>query len=126
MPTYEYRCLTCHEHFDAVQSFTDPDLTVCNCGKAQPVRKVFTPVGITFKGSGFYKTDSRGGSSSRSNGSSDKTDKSEKSDKTEKSAADTAAGNGHGHDHSSSSSSSSSSSTSSGSSTTSTTSSSAD
>lgn len=62
MPTYEYRCKTCGEHLEVVQSFTDDPLTECpNC--AGELRKVFSPIGITFKGSGFYKTDSRSGSS---------------------------------------------------------------
>jgi putative FmdB family regulatory protein len=60
MPTYEYRCTNCDEHLEVVQSFSDEPLTECpKCGG--PLRKVFSPVGIVFKGSGFYKTDSRGG-----------------------------------------------------------------
>jgi len=63
MPTYEYRCKSCNHQFDAVQSFTDQALTECpECGGA--LKKVFGSVGITFKGSGFYKTDSRAGGSS--------------------------------------------------------------
>jgi putative FmdB family regulatory protein len=59
MPTYEYECQTCHERVEAVQRFTDPALTLCpNCGGE--LRKVFSAVGVVFKGSGFYKTDSRG------------------------------------------------------------------
>jgi putative FmdB family regulatory protein len=59
MPTYEYTCRTCGEQLEAVQAFTDDALTVCpNCGGE--LRKVFGSVGIVFKGSGFYKTDSRG------------------------------------------------------------------
>jgi putative FmdB family regulatory protein len=62
MPTYEYECQSCHQHVEAVQKFSDPDLTVCaHCGGE--LRKVFSAVGIVFKGSGFYKTDSRGSSS---------------------------------------------------------------
>ena len=62
MPTYEYRCDNCATNFDFVQSFTDDPLTECpTCGS--PVRKVFGSVGIVFKGSGFYKTDSRPGGS---------------------------------------------------------------
>ncbi len=58
MPTYEYHCDTCAKNFDVVQSFHDEPLSVCpTCGS--PVRKVFGNVGIVFKGSGFYKTDSR-------------------------------------------------------------------
>jgi putative FmdB family regulatory protein len=60
MPTYEYRCTACDEHLEVVQSFKDEPLTKCpSCGK-KALRKVFSPVGIVFKGSGFYKTDSRG------------------------------------------------------------------
>ena len=59
MPTYEYRCTNCGEHLEVVQSFSDDALTECpDCGGK--LRKVFSPVGIVFKGSGFYKTDSRG------------------------------------------------------------------
>jgi putative FmdB family regulatory protein len=66
MPTYEYRCTACDEHLEVVQSFKDEPLTKCpNCGK-KALRKVFSPVGIVFKGSGFYKTDSRGGGKSKS------------------------------------------------------------
>ena|SRR5206468_12207192 len=62
MPTYEYRCTNCEEHLEVVQSFSDDALTKCpNCGK-KTLRKVFSPVGIVFKGSGFYKTDNRRGS----------------------------------------------------------------
>ncbi len=68
MPTYEYRCRDCGHDLEAVQSFTDDALTECpNC--AGRLRKVFGNVGIAFKGSGFYKNDSRSGSSS-STGSS--------------------------------------------------------
>ena len=71
MPTYEYRCKDCGHQFDAVQSFTDDALTECpSCGG--PLKKVFGNVGIAFKGSGFYKTDSRSGSSvSSSSGGGD-------------------------------------------------------
>jgi len=58
MPTYEYECQTCHERLEAVQKFADPALTTCPaCGGE--LRKVFSAVGIVFKGSGFYKNDSR-------------------------------------------------------------------
>ncbi|PWK34473.1 putative FmdB family regulatory protein [Actinoplanes xinjiangensis] len=61
MPTYQYACTECGEQLEAVQSFSDPALTECpNCqGK---LRKVFNSVGIVFKGSGFYRNDSRSGS----------------------------------------------------------------
>jgi putative FmdB family regulatory protein len=58
MPTYEYACKSCGEHLEVVQSFKDDALTACpNCDG--PLRKVFGSIGIAFKGSGFYKTDSR-------------------------------------------------------------------
>ncbi|MHB1289987.1 FmdB family zinc ribbon protein [Georgenia sp.] len=58
MPTYAYRCTVCSDEFDAKQSFSDDALTVCpECGGA--LRKLFSPVGVVFKGSGFYRTDSR-------------------------------------------------------------------
>jgi putative FmdB family regulatory protein len=58
MPTYEYECQSCHQRVEAVQRFTDPALTVCaHCGGE--LRKVYSAVGVVFKGSGFYKTDSR-------------------------------------------------------------------
>jgi putative FmdB family regulatory protein len=58
MPTYEYACKECGEHLEVVQSFKDEPLTECPaCGG--PLRKVFAPVGIVLKGSGFYKTDNR-------------------------------------------------------------------
>ncbi|HEX6421631.1 MAG TPA: FmdB family zinc ribbon protein [Acidimicrobiales bacterium] len=61
MPTYEYRCRDCGEQLEVVQSFADDPLTECpRC--AGSLRKVFNAVGISFKGSGFYKTDSRAAS----------------------------------------------------------------
>ncbi len=63
MPTYQYTCTDCGEPIEVVQKFTDEPLTVCAaCGGR--LRKVFSPVGIVFKGSGFYRTDSRNGSGS--------------------------------------------------------------
>lgn len=63
MPTYQYACTECGHQLEAVQSFTDGPLTECpNCGGK--LRKVFSAVGVVFKGSGFYRTDSRNGSSS--------------------------------------------------------------
>jgi putative FmdB family regulatory protein len=95
VPTYQYTCTDCGEPVEAVQKFTDDPLTVCAvCGGR--LRKVFSPVGIVFKGSGFYRTDSRNSSvaadakkdkqdkqpaesakksGESSNGSADKTDK---------------------------------------------------
>jgi putative FmdB family regulatory protein len=58
MPTYEYACKECGEHLEVVQSFRDDPLTQCPaCGG--DLRKVFGSIGVVFKGSGFYKTDSR-------------------------------------------------------------------
>jgi putative FmdB family regulatory protein len=58
VPTYSYRCTECDNAFDIQQAFTDDTLTVCPvCGGK--LRKVFSPVGVTFSGSGFYRTDSR-------------------------------------------------------------------
>ncbi len=60
MPTYAYACKQCGHRFDAVQSFSEPALSVCpECGGA--LRKEYGSIGVTFNGSGFYRTDSRGG-----------------------------------------------------------------
>jgi putative FmdB family regulatory protein len=73
MPTYEYRCRNCGEHLEVVQSFKDDPLTECpNC--AGELRKVFSPIGIAFKGSGFYRNDSRGSSSSTTSSGAEKSD----------------------------------------------------
>ncbi|MFL6078569.1 MAG: FmdB family zinc ribbon protein, partial [Ornithinibacter sp.] len=73
MPTYAYACTACDHRFEAVQSFSDDSLTVCPECEGR-LRKVFNAVGIVFKGGGFYRTDSRSGSSvtagSATNGSS--------------------------------------------------------
>lgn len=72
MPTYEYACRSCGAGLEVVQSFTDDALTTCGeCGGA--LRKVFGAVGISFKGSGFYKTDSRKGSSRAKAGAASET-----------------------------------------------------
>ena len=77
MPTYQYTCTDCGEPVEAVQKFTDDPLTVCAaCGGR--LRKVFSPVGIVFKGSGFYRTDSRNGSVSAPGMDRDKSDKKDK------------------------------------------------
>ena len=58
MPTYSYRCTACDDAFDIQQEFTDESLTTCEaCGGT--LRKLFSAVGVTFQGSGFYRTDSR-------------------------------------------------------------------
>jgi putative FmdB family regulatory protein len=68
MPVYEYRCRNCDHQFETQQSFSDDPLTECPECRGD-LRKVFAPIGITFKGSGFYKTDSRSGGSSPSSDS---------------------------------------------------------
>jgi putative FmdB family regulatory protein len=69
VPTYQYACTECGDQTEVVQRFTDDPLTVCGACSGR-LRKVFSPVGIVFKGSGFYRTDSRAGavSSGSSNG----------------------------------------------------------
>jgi len=69
VPTYSYRCTECGNAFDVVQSFTDDSLTVCPVCSGV-LRKVFSPVGVTFNGSGFYRTDSRSSGSKGGGGSS--------------------------------------------------------
>lgn len=67
MPTYQYRCTECGRDLEAVQKFSDPALTECTtCGGS--LRKVFNAVGVVFKGSGFYRTDSRAGASAAAKG----------------------------------------------------------
>ncbi|WP_395370827.1 FmdB family zinc ribbon protein [Streptomyces tubercidicus] len=65
MPTYQYQCTECGEGLEAVQKFTDDALTECPACNGR-LKKVFSAVGIVFKGSGFYRNDSRGSSSSSS------------------------------------------------------------
>jgi putative FmdB family regulatory protein len=99
MPTYEYRCKDCGEPLEVVQSFSDDALTECPaCGGM--LRKVFGNVGIAFKGSGFYKTDSRGSkatagaSSGSGSGSGDGGTSS--SDSTSSSSSDSSSSSGNG------------------------------
>ena len=83
MPTYQYLCTECGGQLEAVQKFTDEPLTVHeDCGGR--LRKVFSPVGIVFKGSGFYKTDSRASASSAASSSSSKDGGSKESGSKEK------------------------------------------
>ncbi|MEQ6903746.1 FmdB family zinc ribbon protein [Nocardioides sp. YIM 152588] len=72
MPTYQYRCTECGHFFEQVQSFSDDALTECPECRGL-LRKVFNAVGVVFKGSGFYKTDSRSGSTSTASSSSSST-----------------------------------------------------
>ena len=68
MPTYQYACAACGHQLEAVQAFTDEPLTVCpECGGQ--LRKVFSAVGVVFKGSGFYRNDSRAAATSSDGGS---------------------------------------------------------
>ncbi len=69
MPTYSYACTECSNRFDVVQAFTDDALTICDQCNGR-LRKIFGKVGVVFKGSGFYRTDSREAGKSSSNGSS--------------------------------------------------------
>ncbi len=68
MPTYSYACTECGNRFDAVQAFTDDALTTCPQCSGR-LRKLYNSVGIVFKGSGFYRTDSREAAKSVTNGS---------------------------------------------------------
>lgn len=101
MPTYQYRCKKCSEEFEKVQSFSDDSTPKCpGCGtrSKKNISKVFGAVGISFKGSGFYKNDSaksgssssskaNSSSSSASSSSSDSTSKSSSSESTTKSSS---------------------------------------
>ncbi|GAA1675661.1 hypothetical protein MMUR_58530 [Mycolicibacterium murale] len=73
MPTYSYACTDCGDRFDAVQAFTDDALTTCTKCDGR-LRKLFNSVGVVFKGSGFYRTDSREGAKSSSSNSSSKSE----------------------------------------------------
>lgn len=73
MPTYQYACTACDHAFEQVQSFSDDALTVCPACSGR-LRKVFNAVGVVFKGSGFYRTDSRSSSSATDTGSGSKGD----------------------------------------------------
>jgi len=99
VPTYQYACTECGHSFDIVQSFSDDSLSVCpECGGR--LRKVFNAVGVVFKGSGFYRTDSRGkqsadtGSSSSGNGSGDSSSSTTKT--SEKSSSNGSSSNTNG------------------------------
>lgn len=90
MPTYQYACSACNHQFEIVQKFSDDALTECpSC--AGDLRKVFSAVGIVFKGSGFYRTDSRSSSSSTvsSSTSSDSSGSSKSSDSSSSSTSST-------------------------------------
>ncbi|MDW6060455.1 FmdB family zinc ribbon protein [Streptomyces sp. FXJ1.4098] len=114
MPTYQYQCTECGQGLEAVQKFTDDALTECPNCKGR-LKKVFSAVGIVFKGSGFYRNDSRGSSSSSTSGGSSKSTpaKSEGSSSSSSDTSSSSSSSSSGSGSSSSSSSSTSSSTSS-------------
>ena len=95
MPTYEYRCRNCGEHLEVVQSFKDDALTVCPKCDGE-LRKVFSPIGIAFKGSGFYKTDNRSGGKKRESSSSSSESKSSESKSSESKSSDSKGSGGEG------------------------------
>jgi putative FmdB family regulatory protein len=81
VPTYQYACTACGHRFDAVQSFSDSALSECpECGGK--LRKLFGSVGVVFKGSGFYRTDSRNGSTASAPAASSTDSKSESKSET--------------------------------------------
>lgn len=86
MPTYTYQCDNCGVRFERRQRFSDPALKQCPECMEEALRKVYTPVGIVFKGSGFYSTDNRSpsGSSHSKEKSTSEIKKSDKKDTTEK------------------------------------------
>jgi putative FmdB family regulatory protein len=89
VPTYQYSCTECGEPLETVQKFSDEPLTVCPaCGGR--LRKVFSPVGIVFKGSGFYRTDSRKSATAAAPGAKDK----DKSPAESSSTSDSGSSNG--------------------------------
>ena len=92
MPTYQYSCTDCGHFFEAVQSFTDDSLTVCPECEGR-LRKVFNAVGVVFKGSGFYRTDSRsqqeGAKASAKEGSKDGSKDAAKSESSSNGASKT-------------------------------------
>jgi putative FmdB family regulatory protein len=102
VPTYQYACTACDERLEVVQKFTDDSLTTCEvCGGS--LRKVYSPVGIVFKGSGFYRTDSRaekktanGKKTGDRAGSSADTGRSESTPKSGSAAATDSAGSANG------------------------------
>jgi putative FmdB family regulatory protein len=115
VPTYQYQCTECGEGLEAVQKFTDDALTVCpNCQGR--LKKVFSAVGIVFKGSGFYRNDSRSSSSSTAPAAKSSTSSSESKDSKSSKDSKTTASASSSSSSSASSSSSGSSSGSSGSS----------
>ena len=104
MPTYEYRCKDCGEHLEVVQSFRDDPLTDCPRCEGT-LKKVFQPVGIAFKGQGFYRNDARSGSSTAAGASKTPADASSSSSDSSSSSSDSTSGGSSGSSSDSSSSS---------------------
>ena len=90
MPTYEYQCKTCGHQFEQMQRFSDPPLTECPKCSGQ-IRRVIFPAGVIFKGSGWYITDSRKGSTTETGDKADKAEKSDGAASTESKPAEKAA-----------------------------------
>lgn len=89
MPTYEYACSSCDTTHEVQQKMSDPTLTECpSCGESS-LRKLFSGVGIHFKGSGFYRTDSRSGSASSTSSSGTSSSTSSSSSSTSSSTSTT-------------------------------------
>ncbi|MDA2894237.1 FmdB family transcriptional regulator [Mycolicibacterium sp. BiH015] len=105
MPTYSYACTECSNKFDVVQAFTDDSLTDCPQCDGR-LRKVFGKVGVVFKGSGFYRTDSRESGKKTSTGASSSTESSSSSSDSSSSSANSSTSKSGSSDSSSSSSSS--------------------
>jgi len=105
VPTYQYQCTECGEALEVVQKFTDDALTVCPSCEGK-LRKVYSAVGIVFKGSGFYRTDSRSGSSSSTAPAAAKSEGSKSESSSAKSDSSTSGSSGSSSSTSSSSSSS--------------------
>ncbi len=108
MPTYQYACTACDHRFEAVQSFSDPSLTDCPVCSGR-LRKVFSSVGIVFKGSGFYRTDSRAGTTASESAKSDTKTETKSEAKSESNGSGSSSSSSSSKESSSSSSSSSSS-----------------
>jgi putative FmdB family regulatory protein len=102
VPTYQYQCTECGEGLEAVQKFSDDALTECpKCGGR--LRKVFSAVGVVFKGSGFYRTDSRGSSSSSAPATKSSSSDSKASDSSSSGSSSSTASSGSSTSSSSSS-----------------------
>lgn len=91
MPTYEYRCADCGSHIEVVQSFKDDPLTTCGLCQGE-LKKVFHPVGVVFKGSGFYINDSRSSKAQTTPAQSESSNSDAKSGDTTKTSAESSTG----------------------------------